>query len=122
MSLTDVGALLNELEVLRDDVDSRCHPEIPLCLKTGQLAERLQWSIREVAGGIARLRDEGHLIANFGGGYWLAEKSYDMELTLMLYKKRALTALTRLRKMQLATAAAFNDNQRDFFKEAIDEI
>lgn len=123
MSLTDADLLLAALKILQANKTMRVNPNIPLRSPTHELAGLLEWTIREVAESIARLRDEGHLIANFGGGYYIAESRHDMEATLKLYKGRAMTALCRLKKMQDATDKAFpEDEQRDFFKEAIDEI
>lgn len=122
MISTETTDVLSILKSLQKDKANRLNPDIPRRLKTCELAERLECSIREAADAIAQLRDEGFLVANVGGGYFIAETREQMEDTLGLYKHRAMTALVRLKKMQRATNEAFpEDEQRDFFKEAIDE-
>ena len=120
MSLTDAERLTTALIDLQNEEREAYEP---LKLTTSEFADILHWSIRRVAKAIAELRSEGMLIANIGEGYFLAEQSKHMMSTLRFYKSRALTALGTLKRMQRATAAEFADgNQRDFFKEAIDEI
>ena len=126
MSLTDAEILYAALQVLQANTVDRCLPFFPLYRSTKRLAKQLGWTIRRVAKAIESNRKNEILIANYGGGYFIPETRGHMECTLELYKGRALTALYTLRRMQVATNSTFplkdTANQRDFFKEAINEI
>lgn len=103
----------------------RVHKSIPRRSSVNEIAGVVQWTIRRVFNAIGRLRDDGKEIANIGDGYFIAETRDQMESACLLYKKRALTALKRLRKMNAAAAKLPTKKpevQRDFFKEAMDEI
>lgn len=104
---------------------NRLHKSIPLRASVNEIAGIVQWSIRRVFNAIGRLRDDGREVANHGEGYFIAETREQMESACLLYKKRALTALKRLRVMN-ATAAKLPSKQpeaqRDFFTEVLDEV
>lgn len=104
---------------------TRVHKSIPQRTTVDELAGLLQWSQRRTFAAIGHLRDDGKEIANFGDGYFIAETRDQMESACALYKKRALSALNRLRIMS-ATAVKLPvtkpEAQRDFFKETISEI
>ena len=101
---------------------ARLIPAIPSRATMVELQKILTWSERKVYRAIAWLRDNSYLVANFGGGYFIAEVRSHMDSTCRYYQSQALTELKRLRKMQAASAQLDGAApQIDFFQEVINK-